>query len=638
MKKYYLLAVTLAALVSCSSDDFVGNDSPTVENNTGEAIAFGFDVPTPTRAGDLLAADAATKLQNQFVVYGIKHASAEDGSATNDKVVFQNYVVNYTANTAGTQLSNTHNWEYVSQTPYAASIVSPAITGSQAIKYWDYSAAQGYTFYAIASKNDMSTTPNPLVTVSKTTTGTTVYDKGYSVAIKSGATLDNLFVSDRTPVAKTAYNKPVLLTFRNFGTRVRVGFYETIPGYTVTIDKFYIDADASTTAEPATAPVVSFEKMDVAKTNFAASLQNISLTPTTSNTLNVSYYDGDNGPLNQAKVTPSNDVDYNYSLELGSGVVGTPLATSSATPTWDKTDGLYTTVYPCSDVANPMLIKVDYTLTAEDGGGETIEVKGANVVVPTQYVQWKSNFAYTYLFKISDKTNGKTDPEGTLEGLYPITFDAAVVAVTDDKTQETISTFENYAVTTYANGSTVTSSNEYTTANDIYVVTTNNTTHAVVAPTAIGDDAATKAQVYKVTTSGDKISEATILAKLMGSPNGLTLTSFTASFASEVPAADGTNFNFGEKGAVKFTPDANGYYAYVYIITKYVAPTYESVGNADYSNTTTYYFCTTGGVYYAASGINSGNFATYKENLYTLKTAATPGEYAIKVIRVGNPG
>ena len=62
MKKYYLLAVTLAALVSCSSDDFVGNDSPTVENNTGEAIAFGGGFKAITRS-NVLGADAADLLE-----------------------------------------------------------------------------------------------------------------------------------------------------------------------------------------------------------------------------------------------------------------------------------------------------------------------------------------------------------------------------------------------------------------------------------------------------------------------------------------------------------------------------------------------------------------------------------------------
>lgn len=634
MKQKFFLAAALVALASCSNDNFVGDNSPTMgdDNPSNGAIVFGFDMQNATRAaGDKVGSDAATILQNQFIVYGTKHTSAEAADASHDAAVFTNYKVEYAENTAGTKLSNTHNWDYVGLTPYAAEKVSPA-ANSQTIKYWDYSAENGYTFYGIASKADIET--NNKVTITKTTTGSTVYDKGYSVVIKSGAELDKLFIADRTPVAKTNFGKPVTLTFRNFGSRVRVGFYETIPGYSVKIDKFYVDGNA-------TAAVTTFGAMDTENTtNFAASLQNIKTNPGDGgNTMTVSYYNGTNGPENQVKLGAST-VEYNYALTLGTGVVSaTSLSTSAATPTWDQTGGAYTTVYPFEANTNPMLVKVDYTLTADDGAGEVIHVLGANVVVPTQYVQWKSNFAYTYIFKIAPNTNGTTD--GTTQGLYPITFDAVAVAVADDKTQETITTFEDYSITTYANGSKVTVNDEYKAGKDIYVVKTNNSTGAVVAPTAIGTEA-NNVQVYTATTTGDDISEATIKAKLTGSPNGITLTAATpaASLVADgkVPAADATNYEFGANGAVKFTPGAAGTYVYVFTRIVNVPAEYTAVGDAEWSNTTTYYFKTTSDVYYAAAGISEANFATYKANLYTQKASPTPveGVYDIKIIKVVN--
>lgn len=642
-KNLFLAAVAIVALASCSDDTFVGDTSPTNPDDNGiAAISFGFDMQNVTR-GDQVGKDAATTLQNQFIVFGTKHTSDETAAATNDVNVFTNYVVEYGDNTAGTAASNTHNWEYVGKTPYIETKVSPAVTTTQGIKYWDYSAAKGYTFYGIASKADIAAGH---VKVTKTTAvteeGATVYDKGYSVVLDKDATLNNLYVADRKPVAKEDYNKPVTLTFRNFGARVRVGFYETIPGYKVKIDKFYVDGDA-------TAAVTTFSAMDVANTtNFAASLQNIKTNPTTNNTITVSYYNGTNGPQNQVKLAAST-VEYNYSLVLGEGVVSaTELATSSATPTWDNS-GNYTPVYPLEANSNPMLVKVDYTLTAEDGGGETIKVIGANVVIPTQYVQWKSNFAYTYLFKISNNTNGTTD--GTTQGLYPITFDAVVVNVADDKTQETITTFEDYSITTYANGSKVTENNEYKSGETIYIVKTNNSTGAVVDPTAIGaavgeGAAAGNAQVFKATTTGDAISEATVLARLTGSPNGITLTATTEGEAAslvadgKVPAADGTNYNFGTNGAVKFTPSSdNATYVYVFTRTPYIAPTYTAVGNAAWASGTYYFKNTVSGVdyYYPAEGINADNFATYKATLYTKTAAGTAGAYDIKVIKVKIP-
>lgn len=645
MKKSYLIMAAIAsvALASCSNEEYLGDNGPMTQNGNG-AIAFSFDLPNSTRA-DLVGADAATALQSQFIVYATKHDAAELADASKDEVVFKNYKVEYTANSAGKTLSNTHNWEYVGLTPYAAN-VTPVAT-SQAIKYWDYSAAQGYTFYGIASKADITAGH---VTIKKTTSvtgdGKTVYDKGYTVVLDKDATLDNLYVADRKPVAKTKYGDPVTLTFRSFGARVRVGFYETIPGYSVKINKFYYDTDAS-------AVVTTFGAMENANTtNFTAALQNISKTPKDgdtdkTNTLTLSYYDNTIAKIeNHVKLTPSTAY-YDYALTLGTGVVGTTLATSSATPTWDSpksgdaTKGEYTSVYPFEDNANPMLIKVDYTLTSEDGSGETIDVIGANAVVPTQYVKWKSNFAYTYIFKIAPNTNGSTDPnDATKQGLYPITLDAVVVDVADDKTQETITTFAEYSITTYVNGSAVTTDNEYKKSKDIYVVKTDNASAgAVVAPSAIGVTVG-NAQVYTATTSStNPINEATVKAQLNGSPLGITLTAVdpAATLQQYAPAADGTNFDFGENGAVKFTPGAAGTYVYVFTRKENVPATYESAASATWSGSTPYYFKNTVGstdVYYPAAGINADNFDANKANLYTQTSAGTAGEYDIKVIQV----
>ena len=127
-----------------------------------------------------------------------------------------------------------------------------AATNSQGIKYWDYNADNGYTFYAFSYHKDSPTANAPglsypmdedkddVKVVKTTSDGSSLYNKGYAVTVKSSATLNNLYFSDRLPVAKADYDKIVTLTFRNMGAKVRVGFYETIPGYDVTIDNFYI--------------------------------------------------------------------------------------------------------------------------------------------------------------------------------------------------------------------------------------------------------------------------------------------------------------------------------------------------------------------------------------------------------------
>lgn len=634
MKKVYLAIAVLASvtLFSCSNENYAGDYSPTDPDNGIEAISFGGGAPAMTR-GYLYGGSAATKLGNKFVVYGTKHlTAAEDKTATNDAVVFNNFQVEYTASTAGTTASNSSDWEYVGKQAYDATPTS------QGIKYWDQSAAQGYTFYAFSS-TDISypiATATDKVQVTKVTadageTGS-LYNKGYSVTVTPSATLNNLYFSDRVEVPKTNYGKTVSFTFRNIGAKVRFGFYETIPGYTVSIDKFYID-DANS------AVVTDFAKMNDGQTDgFYASIQNVKTSA--NQTINVTYYGSTTATqvINRPKVSnPTGGYDYYLKLGSAATIITPTLSESSANPTWVLADDVttpdhYAPVYPFEGNTNPLLLKLDFTLTSEDGNGDVIHVKGARAIVPAQYVQWKSNFAYTYIFKISDKTNGTTgdvdsndDPITDPEGLLPITFDAIVVDVDEEK-QETITSVSTNSITTYAEGALA---DEYTHGKSIYVVITDNSTadHSVITPTAIGT-AATEAQVYSLSKAA---SEAEVLAKLNGSPiTGLTLTATTAAIESTIPLADGTTPSIAN---VKFTPSAAGYYAYVYTRTAYVPTTYTAATGA-YDSSITYYLKNASNVYYAVSVPNAAAYADNLANLYVVNTAGTTGVYDIKVIKV----
>lgn len=642
-KTYLTLASAVMIFAGCTNDDTttVGG----LEAAKSDAIGFNFSVPNTTRAGDIVGSAAAEKLANAFVVYGTKHTGDEDATDGNDNVVFKNYKVEYKANTAGSTESNTANWEYANVTPYGSIVVSPGAPTKQTVKYWDYSANKGYTFYAFAA-NDLLTSSN--IKVTKTTTssvsGATKYDKGYTVVANSSADLSGVYYSDRKEVAKADYGNPVVLKFRNLGSRVRVAFYETVPGYSVKINKFYFANDAATPAA-----VTTFTAMNQTSTDaFKAALYNVKA-DAASNNLTVTYYGDGSEFINQPKVT-NTTVTYTSSLTLDGGVLNTKLAETSSAPTWDKASGAYTTVYPNEDCTTPMLVRCDYTLTSDDGEGETIEVKNARVVIPAEYLKWKPNFAYTYIFKISNNTNGTTgkDPDNPdehgedddPEGLHPISFDAIAVDVTDGNFED-IATVSTNNVITYSKNSTL--AGDYKGGSDIYVVNQSTTagtdgSRKVIAPTAIGE-AATQAKVYKLNKA---YTEGEVIAKLKGLPMGITMTDASATLVTDgkVPASDGTNYNFGNNGAVKFTPSAVSgggieYYAYVYTATANQAATYESVGSTgSWNASTTYYFKTTSDVYYPASGISEVNFETNRSSLYTLKTAGTVGVYDVKVIAV----
>ena len=638
MKKFYfiLAAAASVALASCTNDELVGNSPGTEKPSTNGVIAFGGLAPAMTRA-DLYGEGAATKLGNKFVVYGTKHnvgnpVAAENNTADNDVVVFNNFQVKWTTGSAGTTASNSSDWEYVGLQAYDATPTS------QAIKYWDYSAAEGYTFYAFSSSdiNYPQDATNDKVVVNKVTSdATSLYNKGYSVTVKTGATLNNLYFSDRVPVAKTDYDKTVDFTFRNIGAKVRFGFYETIPGYSVKINKFYIDADADPNATPTpTAPVTSFAAMNVAKTDgFYASLQNVKTG--VDQTLNITYYPATTATevINRPKVTnPTAGYDWSLKLGDGTGLINTTLATTSSTPTW--TDGAgggaYTPVFPFEGNSNPLLLKLDFTLTPDDGTGDVIHVRGARAVVPAQYVQWKSNFAYTYIFKISDKSNGTTgevdvngDPTDP-EGLKPITFDAIVVDVTEEL-QQTITSVSSNSITTYADGAIV---NEYTNSKPIYVSISNASSGAVITPSGLGD-AAGQAQIYKLNKAA---TEAEVLAQKTGSPMGITLTAESTSLETTVPLVDGTTPSISN---VKFTPSAAAtYYAYVYTTTAYVAPTYTVQTSGTYNSSNVYYMLSGSGAYFTVTVPNEAAFNENKSSLYLKTAAGTPGVYDVKVIKV----
>ncbi len=647
MKKLTFIYASAAALLfaGCASDDLTPGAGVTAEGTSG-AIGFNFNVPNQVR-GTLSGKDAATKLGEEFVVYGTKHVTAaEDGTANNDAAVFTNYVVRYKENSANSTESNTHNWEYNGLLSYKTDTVKPVLTANQTVKYWDYSAANGYTFTAFSAREELK---SGHVTVTKTTADAaesdkSKYKKGYTVKLTKDANLDNIFYSDRVEVPKNNYGQPVVLTFRNFGTRVRVGFYETVPGYDVHIDNFYF-------GEGTTTPITTYSAMsNSASDKFKAALLYVTngTNDGDENTITVTY-NASGTTVNQPTLT-NTTCTYTNTLTLG-GKINTAeaIGTSSTNPTWDSESGAYTTVYPNEANVNPMLIRCDYTLTSTDGSNEKIQVKNARVVVPAEYLKWKPNFAYTYIFKISDKTNGTTgnnpsnpDAPGTgddPEGLHPITFDAVVVDATTGN-QETVSGITTNSVTTYANGSKVETNDEYKSGEPIYVVDQQTTgTHQVITPGAIGT-ADGNAQVYQLSKAA---TESEVYAQLTGAKMGITMTKVEgASIETSVPLNDGTSLSLS---AVKFTPsvEATTYFAYVYTGTEYKAPTFNAVStdaSATYQNIT-YYFKTDGddGVYYTASGISDKNFDEYKSKLYKMSDTdkGTPGVYDIKVIKVKKP-
>ena len=149
-KYFFFAALAATALASCTSDDFVGDNSPDVkQESVSDGIAFGGGFRAVTRA-DQVGAAAADLLGNKFIVLGVKG----DGVIANMNTVFDNYTVEWNQNTAGTTESNTSDWEYVNKTNYYG------LTGRQSIKYWDF----GTDYYDFAAFSTGKATLDPATT------------------------------------------------------------------------------------------------------------------------------------------------------------------------------------------------------------------------------------------------------------------------------------------------------------------------------------------------------------------------------------------------------------------------------------------------------------------------------------------
>lgn len=567
MNKYLIIAASALALAGCSSDDFLGDGSGNGQNSA--AIQFGGGTTKTHRATSNSVYKIENLKTNGFWVYGTKHSAAEDNTATNDQAVYTNYYLKYDGNKNNTQ-SNTAGWEYVGvdNTKYR-NHVTPKIDADQTIKYWDYSAT-AYTFYAATAKP--SDVQEGKVTINKITADEagSVYTKGYEVTLKNGASWDELYFADRKVISKSTdaehgkhdvYGGEVNFTFRNALTKVRVAMYETIPGYSVTIDKFYYtkDGEATQTTE--------------ATEKFTADANNTPLvTSETGVTYKVVYYDETEagGQLkNQPKMLPNVAGKLGATktvLELDDGnnlKAGIKLSEIITTPTYDTEKGKYTLFMPQADNDKTLSLKVDYTLTSLDGSDEKINVKGATAVIPAKYLCWRPNYAYTYLFKISDNTNGSTGGKDDPAGLYPITFDASVVE-TETGNVEYNSAMGTATITTFAvKGGLYQHGNaDYLKGSDLYatIVEENKTT----ATLGTGNT-----KVYNLTAKG--VAAANLSEALVANWVANTKTDYydvvdaaKYTFESTVPAEDGQTINLGTAKALKIAGVEAGKYVIEY--------------------------------------------------------------------------
>lgn len=375
MKKYLFIAASALALASCSSEDFVGTEGGNVENGANKAINFSGNAGKITRATSN-EGTPQQMLDYQFKVYGVKKMSKNGGDKFEPS--FSDYYVWY--DEAKNTTSNTKGWEYVGNkkagnedATYGSGNVK--LQNDQYIKYWDY-AAEEYHFVAGSPISAFTYNKNADINTagmripSATITGLA----GHYEANNTETALETnpVYIAAPVKIGKDDYQKPVTFTFQRQQSMVRVGLYETIPGYSITKIKFY-DADGTTATSSNIILTSATQDYFVGGSNVSGTVTYNWETPTPSYTFN--YTDDEN--LKKSKNW--------YAGELST------LATTSSEPTvnilygTDKdmsTTGYFTVLpIPSTTEASPILIKCNYTLSADDHSGETIEVTGATAAI-----------------------------------------------------------------------------------------------------------------------------------------------------------------------------------------------------------------------------------------------------------------
>lgn len=405
MKKYIFLAVSALTLASCQTDDFLGDTPGNNPSYAQKAISFGGTTGKISRA-ELNGAAAAGKLSNNFIVFGTK---TKDGQI---KTIYNYYNVNWKSPEGTSEGA----WVYEGQEKTSLNDFG----GDQSLKYWDYSAT-AYDFVAFSLAGKRIGTGEGEIFITKITDSS---NPTYTLTGKV-SDLQSCYIADRISMT-SGYGSPVKFTFHSTGTKVSVGIYEEIPGYSIKNIKFYESGTSTTPGEA----LVLYANGDKILANAAKGSLTIS-------------FDGNNkakAALSEetSTTTKSSKIEFTFNLDTEKqdheteGTTEKYLSRTSTNPTPSSTEG----VLPCT-ITGGLNMKVDYTLIATDGSGEEIEVKGATVNIPEEYTNWQGNFHYNYKFKITENTNGSTGGETDPKGLYPITFAAMVTEdITGSQTTE----------------------------------------------------------------------------------------------------------------------------------------------------------------------------------------------------------
>ena len=334
----------MGLLMGCSSGEDVIGAVPVEE---GTPIAFAAE---QQKQGTVTRAGLEEKNVTAFTVFGYKNMSYENDEYGGLQTVFPGYQVNWTTNSAYTTTTNSDNWEYVNQGP------------NQTIKYWDWSA-KAYRFFGVTGELNVGNGDNG-------TYGTYKDNGTYEITMTADGSSDESiaatpyyshlwFSTGNTSEGYQPFGKPVQLEFLKPLSMVRFMFTFEVPE----------DASSTTLTDKSFCP-----------TNGSIINTNAQITvsyPLTGTATEESYaITSEPGGITKF------DQDYYEEVEKEGGDVIAPYYHAEETP--------LKKVYAVLPASN----QGTYTLTVSVNG------EPKTTVVPSEFMDWKIGYLYTYIFKV----------------------------------------------------------------------------------------------------------------------------------------------------------------------------------------------------------------------------------------------
>ena len=455
MKKVLILAC--AALTACTNDIDLGPNKEQVETLSN---AIGFQMAKKNMTTTKATETALNKAGHyNFGVWGYKASTG-----VGEPLIMANYLVGFGGDNVGYKMDastqttwgdatasvedGTSQWAYEnlgssdytyngsdgyykkSQTPYMSNIPN------QYLRFWDHSSAST-NFYAYAPYvND--NTPSNRVTFDNDTKTMTFPNGSMKAGYNDASQFEYMYAGVEVP--KSKYREDVKLNFKRMSSRIRVKFWEDIPGYQIKIISLYDATSTSTyTGDIYATPVTGDATVSGNKTTYTPGTYavqagaSVNFTNITNPLLTITPDAASKSGKSLQFTAPAGAAfTYPAAGAATSGKIGETRSQAS------QSAKVYYGIPAAAGYAVPgFIFHVSYELTSTTG--EKITVRNAKVYVPKENCQWKSNYSYTYIFKITKKSNGSTgtvipkdpDTDTTIDkdqiALFPIVFDGCTV-------------------------------------------------------------------------------------------------------------------------------------------------------------------------------------------------------------------